>query len=185
MTEEGTAHSEEATSSRAERLKRAKARRESDLDALELAHSDAQFTMEQTLRSFANLSGKAFRLIRLNAVVITILVAIASQVRIERYVSVLSVASLLLFISSALCALVAYLTTTFNRGFDGETFEKLVTYKVRETEYLNWVLTSGYGEWIGDSAEKVHRKERWVRLSLVAFIAGITTLLGGILLTLY
>lgn len=82
-------------------------------------------------------------------------------------------------------ALFAYLTTTFHRGLNAVVFEKLFRYKLREKEYLNWILTQGYPEWIADGIEKMNRKEIWIRRSLVAFIAGITTLLVGILFTVY
>lgn len=186
MSEEANARSDDGRAEdREQRLRKAIERREFDADALERAHEDARFTAEQTLQSFSNLSDKAFRLIRLNAVVLTILVAIASQISVGRYVNVSSVASLLLFVWSALFALIGYLTTTFNRGFDASIFDKPSRYRLRETEYLNWILTRAYPKWIADGVEKVNRKERWVRRSLVAFIAGMTTLTVGILFTLY
>jgi len=45
--------------------------REPDPEALERAHSDAQLVLEQTLETFSDLSDKAFRLIRLNGLVLT------------------------------------------------------------------------------------------------------------------
>ena len=186
MTDDASAGNDgKAETGREQRLKKAANRPDLDADALERAHEDARFTMEQTLQSFSDLSGKAFRLIRLNALVLTILVAIASQVSVGRYVNVPSVASLLLFIGSAVFGLIAYLTTTFNKGFDETTFEKLITYRLRHQEYLKLVLVHGYPEWIADGIAKVNRKEIWVRRSLVAFIAGISTLLVGILIALY
>ena len=141
--------------------------------------------LEQTLHLFSDLSDKAFRLVRLNALVLTILLAITSQVRVARFVNLLSVASLLLFLASSLFALVGYMTTTIDRGISTGTFDKLTTYKLRKKEHLNWVLTLGYPKWIADGIEKVDMKEKWIRRSLVAFIAGITTLLAGILFTIY
>jgi Ca2+/Na+ antiporter len=186
MTEDGPAESDDGESTTREaRLERAAKRRDFDADALERAHEDARFTLTQTLQLFSDLSGKAFRLIRLNALVITILVAVASQVRVRTYVNVLSVASLLLFVASTLFALVGYLVTTVDRGIDAATFDKLTEYKLRESEYLNWILTLGYPKWIDDVVEQIETKERWIRRSLVAFLAGITTLLVGILFGVY
>lgn len=181
----GDDDTEDEETERERRLQKAAQRRDLDPDALERVHEDAQFTMEQTLQLFSDLSGKAFRLIRLNAVVLTILVAIASQITVRRFVNVPSVASLLLFIGSAAFALFGYLTTTYNRGFDATAFERSVEYRLRQTEYLKWVLMKGYPEWIAEGAEKVNRKELWIRRSLVACIAGIATLLVGILFTIY
>lgn len=182
---DGSAENDDAEETERERrLKKATEREDLDADALERAHEDAQFTMEQTLQSFSDHSGKAFRLIRLNALVLTILVAIASQTTVSRLINVPSVASILLFIWSAVFALFAYLTTTFNRGFDASTLDKPTKYRLRETEYLVWILTRAYPKWIADGAEKVNQKERWIRRSLIAFIAGITTLIVGILFTL-
>ena len=186
MTDDASAGNDgKARMGRERRLQKAAERRDHDADALERAHEDAQLTLDQTLQSFSDLSGKAFRLIRLNALVLTILVAITSQITVSRFVNVPSVASLLLFLWSGTAALFAYLTTTFNRGFEATTFEKAVKYRLRKTEYLRWVLVQGYPKWIADGAEKVNRKELWIRRSLVAFIAGITALLAGILFTLY
>jgi len=186
MTDDASAGTDDGESTTREaRLERAAKRRDFDADALERAHEDARFTLAQTLQLFSDLSGKAFRLIRLNALVITILVAVASQVRVRTYVNVLSVASVLLLLWSSLLALAAYLTTTFNRGFDAAAFDHFVGYRLREDEYLAWVLTRAYPRWIADGTVKVNRKERWIRRSLVAFIAGITTPVAGILFGLY
>lgn len=174
-----------ATTERQRRLKRAAKRRDLDADALERAQEDAHLVLEQTLQLFSDLSDKAFRLVRLNALVLTILIAVASQVRVVNYVNVLSVASLLLFVTSTLFALVGYLITTVDRGIDAATFTKLTEYKLRRSEYLHWVLTLGYPKWIGDAVEKADTKEQWIRRSLVALLAGIATLLGGILFAVY
>ncbi|WP_276301632.1 hypothetical protein [Halorussus lipolyticus] len=113
------------------------------------------------------------------------LIAIASQVRVREYVNILSVAAILLFVTSSVCALVGYLSTAVDRGIHTGTFDKLTTYKLREDEYLNWVLTLGYPDWIGDAVTKAEYKEQWVRRSLVAFLAGTAALLAGILFALY
>jgi hypothetical protein len=112
-------------------------------------------------------------------------IGIASQITVSRFVNVPSVASILLFLGSSAFALVAYLTTTFNRGSEASIFEKPSRYRLEETEYLHWILTRAYPKWIADGVEKVNQKERWIRRSLIAFIAGITTLVVGILFTLY
>lgn len=187
MTDEANAEGEGngETASRERRLKRVADERNLDVRALESAQADARFTLEQTLELFGDLSEKSFRLIRLNALVLTLLVAIASQVTVMRYINVSSVAAVLLFVGSALFALVGYMITAVNRGFGAMTFEKLTRYRLRKKEYLTWILTLGYPEWITDGIEKADRKERWVRRSLIAFFAGIVTLLGGILMTIY
>lgn len=179
----GDAHDE--TVAREERLRKAAERRELDPDALERAHEDAQLVLEQTLQLFSDLSDKAFRLVRLNALILTMLIAIASQVHVREYANTLSVAAILLFVTSSLFALVGYLSTAVDRGIHTGTFDKLTTYKLREDEYLNWVLTLGYPEWIGDAVTKAEYKEQWVRRSLVAFLAGTAALLAGILFALY
>lgn len=163
---------DEATN-RERRLRKAAQRQDLDADALERAHEDAQFTMEQTLQLFSDLSDEAFRPVRLNAVVLTILIASASQVEVESYVNVFSVAAVFLFVGSALFALGGYLITTVHRGIDTETFDRLTAYKLREEEYLNWILTLGYPEWIESGVAKVDRKEQWLRRSLVALLAGL------------
>ena len=136
--------SDETMTWRERRLRKAAEQRELDSDALERAHVDAQLVLEQTLHLFSDLSDEAFRLVRLNALVLTILLAITSQVRVARFVNLLSVASLFPFVASSLFALVGYMTTTIDRGIDTETFDKLTTYKLRKKEYLNWILTLGY-----------------------------------------
>lgn len=185
MTDGNAENDDAKETERERRLKKATEREDLDADALERVHEDARFTVEQTLQSFSDLSGKAFRLIRLNSIVLTILVAIASQTTVRRFVNVASVASLLLFIWSAVFALFAYLATTFNRGFDANILGKPAKYRLREAEYLTWTLSRAYPKWIADGVEKVNQKERWIRRSLVAFIAGITTLIVGILFTFY
>lgn len=183
---DGNAESDDgAVTERERRLKKATEREDLDADALERAHEDAHLVLEQTLQLFSDLSDKAFRLVRLNALILTILVAVASQVRVEDYVNVFSVASVLLFVTSILFALIGYMMTTVDRGIDTATFGKLTEYKLRKSEYLNWVLTLGYPKWISDVIENVETKEQWVRRSLVAYLAGTTTLLVGILFALY
>lgn len=167
------------------RLERAAKRRDLDADALGRAHEDAHLVLEQTLQLFSDLSDEAFRLVRLNALVVTILIGIVSQVRTPTHVNVFSVASVLLFVASALFGLAGYLITTVDRGIGTTTFAKLTEYKLRETEYLNWVLTLGYPKWIGNAVERVETKERWIRRSLVAFLAGLATLLVGIFFGVY
>ncbi|WP_132060558.1 hypothetical protein [Halorussus amylolyticus] len=184
-TENAETSEGEQSKGREKRLQKAVERRTVDADALDSAHEDARLVLEQTLRLFSDLSNEAFRLIRLNALVITILVAVTSQVTVRLYSNVSSVASLLLFVASTAFALAGYMTTTVNRGIDTRTFGKLTTYKLDQTEYLNWVLTLGYPKWIADGVRKTDRKEQWIRRSFVAFFAGFATLLAGILLSLY
>lgn len=168
-----------------QRLEQASEQRNLDTEALGHAHSDAQLVLEQTLESFSNLSDKAFRLIRLNGLVVTILVAMSSQIPVEKYLNVSLVASVTSFIASASFAVVAYRIQTVDGGIRTEAFQKLTQYKLREKEYLDWVLTKGYPKWIIDGVRKTNRKDRWIRYSLFAFAIGIVTLLAGTLLTLY
>lgn len=186
MTNKSKAETEDADEpcSSEQRLELA-SQRELDARALGHAHGDAQVVLEQTLQTFADLSDKAFRLVRLNGLVITILIAIASQVELKAYANIPSVASLLLFISSTLFAVLAYKIQTIDGGISTEAFQKLTAYKLREKEYLNWVLTLGYPLWITDGVRKSNQKEQWIRYSLLAFLGGIVMLLAGMLLSLY
>lgn len=146
--------------SREEKLLEATEQRNADPDALKHAHIDAQFVLEQTIQTFSDLSDKAFRLIRLNGLVLTILVAILSNVQnTPEYVNIPSVAAVLLFLSSTLFAIRGYMTQTFDSGVSTDVFETLRKFKLRETEYLNWILTRGYPQWIETGATKTDNKE--------------------------
>lgn len=176
----------EMPNDRRDKLKRVAEERQPDPDALERGHSDAQLVLERTLETFSDLSDEAFRLIRLNGLVVTILVAVASNVReLRSFVNILSVGAVLLFIGSIFFAIVSYTIQTVDSGVSTEAFNKLTEYKLREDEYLNWVLTLGYPKWIDSGVERRDKKEEWVEYSLIAFSAGITMLLGGMLLSIY
>lgn len=167
-----------------QRLERAK-QRDFDSAALVRAQSDAQFVLQRTLETFSELSDKAFRLIRMNGLVITVLIAAASQVNVPTYTNTLTVGSVILFIGSVFFAVLAYMTQTVDGGVNVGAFRKLATYRLKEVEYLHWILTNGYPEWIENGVEKGNRKERWIRSSLIAFLAGFTMLISGMLLTIY
>lgn len=132
-----------------------------------------------------HLSEKAFRLFRLNAIVLTILIAVSSLVPLARYRNVATVTSLVFFTGSALLALIGYRSPIMVYGIDPDSFEKLTTYKLREEEYLNWILTLGYSARIAEDMRRFARNERWIRLSLVAFLTGLLTLLAGIVVATY
>ena len=166
------------------RLERAK-QRNLDPAARERAQSDAQFVLKQSLETFSGLSDKAFRLIRMTGLVSTVLVAAASQVNVANYSNTLTVGSVLLFTSSVFFAVLGYMTETVDSGVSVEVFHTLATYRLREGEYLHWILTMGYPEWIEDGIQKSDRKERWIRYSLVAFLAGLSMLVSGMLLPIY
>lgn len=172
--------------SREQKLKRVAEQREPDPKALQRAHSDAQLVLEQTLETFSDLSDKAFRLIRLNGLVLTVLVAVSSNVQdIQLYINTPSVSSILLFISSILFAVLGYMTRTVDGGVSTNAFDKLAEYNLREDEYLNWILTLGYPKWIDNGVEKSDTKEQWIEYSLIAFLGGITMFLAGMLFTIY
>lgn len=152
---------------------------------LRRSRADAQLVLERVLDAFSGLSETAFRLVRMNALVLTILVATAAQVRTVRYLNTLTVASVVLFVASVVFALVGYTTRRVDLGIGPGAFEKAVAYRLREDEYLQWILTKGYGRWIERAVEKGNRRERWVRYSLTAFLAGITTLVAGTVMSLY
>lgn len=58
MTDDAPAESDDGEATERERrLQKAAERCDHDADALERAHEDARFTMEQTLQSFSDLSG--------------------------------------------------------------------------------------------------------------------------------
>ncbi|MFC7079968.1 hypothetical protein [Halorussus caseinilyticus] len=176
----------EAPDDREAKLKQVAEERDLDPDALERAHSDAQLVLEQTLQTFSDLSDTAFRLVRLNGLVLTILVAVSSNVRnLRTYVNVLSVGAVLLFIGSAFFATLSYTRQTVDGGVSTDAFDKLTEYKLREDEYLNWVLTLGYPKWIENGVEKSDEKEQWIEYSLLAFLGAIMMLLGRMLLSIY
>lgn len=160
-------------------------RRSLDPETLRRTHEDAKLTLRRNLETFTGLSEMAFRLVRMNALVVTIVVAAASQVRTGRYLNALTVAAVLLFVASVVLALVGYTNRRVDTGVGGPVFEKAVAYRLREDEYLEWVLTEGYARWIERAVEKSDRKERWVRYSLTAFLAGITSLTAGTVMSLY
>jgi hypothetical protein len=178
-------NSEEGRTEAERRLRKATQRTELDSDALRRAHEDAQFVLEKTFQMWSHHSEKAFRLIRLNAIVLTILIAVSSLVPVARYRNVATVTSLLFFIGSALLALVGYRPPNAIYGLHPNVFEKLTEYKLREGEYLNWILTLGYSAWIAEDIRRLSRNERWIRLSLIAFLIGVLTLLTGIVVATY
>ncbi|USZ68219.1 hypothetical protein NGM10_00400 [Halorussus salilacus] len=184
MTDKPT-QSETHDDTRTRRLERASTNRSLDTDALAHARADAQVVLEQTIQTFTDLSDKAFRLVRLNGLVVTIVIAISSQIETKAYVNVASLASILLFICSALFAIIGYRIRTIDGGISTDAFQKLTSYKLREKEYLNWVLTLGYPKWIADGVQKTNRKERWIGYSLLAFLGGMAMLLAGTFLAIY
>jgi cell shape-determining protein MreD len=83
--------------------------------------------LERTLDTFGALSEMACRLIRVNALVMTILVAGASQVRTVRYLNPLTVGAVLLFVASALFAVVSYTSRRIEGGVGPAVLETTVS----------------------------------------------------------
>lgn len=159
--------------------------RRPEVRTLRRAHSDAQLVLARTLDTFADLSRLAFRLIRVNALVMTILLAGTTQVRTSYYVNVLTIGAVALFVISVLFALLSYTSRRIESGVGPAVLKIVSGYRLSEAEYLDWVLTEGYGNWIERGIAENDYREQWVRYSLVAFLAGMVALIGGTILSLY
>jgi hypothetical protein len=160
-------------------------RREPEAPTLRRAQADAQLVLERTLDTFTELSETAFRLIRVNSLVMTILLAGASQVRTARYLNALTVGAVVLFVVSVLFAVVSYTSRRIESGVGPDVFETAVRYRLSEAEYLDWMLSEGYGNWIERGIAENDYRERWIRYSFVAFLTGMVALIGGTILSLY
>lgn len=159
-------------------------REEYDEESLRRLHQDFKFTLNQHLSGFSEISERAGRLFRFNGLVVTILIAVGSQINYNDFLNneVKSGIALLLF--SALIGLGGQLLQSVRVGTGPNDFAVHDKAKLREHEYIRWIISTGYIDWIETARRKSKRKARIVTAGYLLSIVGLILIIWGIYLVL-
>lgn len=155
-----------------------------DIDTLRRFHEDIQFTMDHQLSVFTELTEKARRLFRFSGLVLTIFVAAGSQGGYEQYLNAQVKWGLLLLLISAVIGLLGQLSQSVAVGPGEQEFYVNEKGKLREHEYIRWIIRTGYLQWIDQARRKSKRKGRFIEIGYVLSIIGLGLVVWGIYLTL-
>lgn len=144
-----------------------------DLETLRTVQQDINQTLERHLQALPAISNKALQIIRLNGIILTILLAVSSQVEnIEIYLNLLTGIGLVSLGLSTIVALVGYRSVEATIGLGANDIEFILRTKMKEEEYLKRSI-SDTARWVEQAERKNAKMSRIVKCSLRIFVFGL------------
>ncbi|CQH64082.1 uncharacterized protein HHUB_4271 (plasmid) [Halobacterium hubeiense] len=154
------------------------------LRRLRRQHEDIRHTLDHHLGDFEEQAERANRIARFDGIILTIFVGLLSSTGVDIPLNlfvIMSSGAVLL-----LAAVILGLWEQRGREVDGGPKESTIdvanAHDMGEEKYLEWILTTGYSDWVknarGKAGERAKDVETIARLSII----GLTLLLGGTLL---
>jgi len=154
------------------------------LGRLKQQHDDLRRTLDHHLNDFEEQAERANRIARFDGVVLAIFVGFLSnssqEIPLQLFLMmVLGFSILLLAVGKGLWEQTGVKVV----GGPKETVVKQGSeYEMGEEEYLEWILSEGYSEWMRDAREKAADRAEHVQFIAQLSILGIGILLGATLL---
>jgi VIT1/CCC1 family predicted Fe2+/Mn2+ transporter len=156
-----------------------------DIEVLRHAHAGAQETLGRQIQYFPELDNKALQLVQLNGIVLSIIAGIFIIVDFQlRNFSVI-IFTVIPFVLSILLSLLSYQTTPLVIGLSESDLDIVNDYNFSEKEFLQWIISRGYQEWIQRNQSEYRRRSFYIQSSLYAFVLGVLLLTVGIIYITY
>jgi len=153
-----------------------------ETEALRLTHGDAKSAIERGLNKHGDHASKSIKMVQINGIVISILVAGASQMKFSTYVYILTgLGAVFLFLSSFF-ALRAYTSQSLSIGISSEDIDRINRNNLSENQYLIWYLTEYYPDAIGEIKRKIEKRADNVEYSIYAFFVGLLSIASGVIM---
>lgn len=153
-----------------------------DDDALELMREDASKTVERLMQKHDAHQKKAIQMVQLNGVVISILVAGASQIQIQSGLNLFLYLGPALFLASAVSSGIALKGHKLSAGLNPDQIEQHLEAELTKTQYLLWYLVVFYDNAIDSLYEKTSIRAKWIRGSVYAFLGALCATTVGIII---
>ena len=150
--------------------------------ALQLTHDDAKSAIERGLNKHGDHASKSIKMVQINGIVISILVAGASQITFSRYTYILTgLGAVSLFLSSFF-ALRAYTSQSLSIGISSEDIGRINNNNLSEEQYLFWYLTEYYPDAVDEIKEKIEKRADNVGYSIYTFFIGLLFIAAGVII---
>lgn len=149
--------------------------------AMEYAREDATQTLERAIAKHEGHGKRAIQLVQVNGIVLSILIAAASQVQVAQFSTIFLITTPLLFLFSGGVALYAYRSQTLPIGLPAAEVQKILDNELSADQYLYWYLSNHYEELIGTVVSKTSTRAAYVEYAIILFFAGLLVTIGGVI----
>jgi hypothetical protein len=156
---------------------------EIDDSALKQVHTDIIRTLNRSLDVQVKLGDKSIQLVQIDGLLLTILVGAGVQLGFGPYMNLLTASGVILILVSMCAGVAGYLTKQVHIGIGPEDIEVVSEYNLSESEYLHWVTSRGYSQWVRESETTNNRKEKWVQIAIFALLIGMILIVAGIVIS--
>lgn len=153
-------------------------------DMLELMREDATQTIERSLRKHDAHQKKAIQMVQINGIVISILIAAASQVPLQTNFNTLLYVGPGFFLTSAVVAGVTLRGHNLAVGISPNQITRNIDSDLSKTQYFVWYFNEFYQEAITDISDKTSSRATIVKWSVYLFLAGLIVTTAGIIIRL-
>jgi hypothetical protein len=147
---------------------------------MEYAREDATQTLERVIAKHEGHGKRAIQLVQVNGIVLSILIAAASQVQLAQFPTIFLVIAPLLFLVSGGIALYAYRSQTLPIGLPADEAQKILNHELSADQYLYWYLSNHYEELITTVVTKTNTRAAYVEWAIIVFFVGLLFTTGGI-----
>ncbi|MDL0129319.1 hypothetical protein PNP59_00030 [Halobacterium salinarum] len=150
------------------------------LGRLRRQHEDIQHTLNHHLNDFEEQAERANRIARFDGIVLTIFVGFISQIDggIPLSVFLVMVVGMGVVLSAVGLGLWEQRGREVEGGPHESTIQVAKEHEMGEEDYLEWILTEGYSDWVEDARKQAAKRTEEVRLITTLSIIGIILLLG-------
>jgi len=150
--------------------------------ALELMREDASKTIERLMRKHDAHQKKAIQMVQLNGVVVSLLVAAASQIQIQNSLNCFLYIGPALFLGSGVFSGIALRGHTISAGITFDQIKQNVEADLTRTQYLLWYLYEFYEDATDSLYEGINTRAKWIRRSVYSFLGGLAVTTVGIII---
>lgn len=153
-------------------------------EGVKLAREDANNTLDRAFEKHSAHQTKSVKILQLNGVVVSILLAGVSQINLTPTLISILLASVSLFFISSVCSIFGLSGDDLTIGISQSEVNVILDKVESEEQYLIWFLEEKYKPILSEVVEKTDSRSNYVEVSVWFFFGGLLLLAGGIFMIL-